>query len=90
MGVEDMTENPTQTEGLEITEVEDGLVVYDPVQRRVHHLNTTAFLVFELSTGQNTLATITDVVQRVFGLDERPDAEVETVVAKMRAERLIR
>ena len=85
-----MTENPTQTEGLEITEVEDGLVVYHPVQRRVHHLNTTAFLVFELSTGQNTLATITDVVQRVFCLDERPDAEVETVVAKMRAERLIR
>ena len=85
-----MTENPVQTEGLEITEVEDGLVVYDPVQRRVHHLNTTAFLVFELSTGENTLATITDVVQRVFGLEERPDAEVAAVVDKMRAERLIR
>lgn len=85
-----MTKNPVQTEGLEITEVEDGLVVYDPVERRVHHLNTTAFLVFELSTGENTLATITDVVQRVFGLEERPDPEVEAVVAKMRSERLIR
>lgn len=85
----DLTERPIQTAGLDVTEVEDGLVVYDPAQRRVHHLNVTAVLVFELATGENTLATMIEVVERVFGLPERPEAEVTAVVAQLKSEGLL-
>ena len=84
-----MNDCPTQLAGLELTEVEDGLVVYDPEQRRVHHLNVTAVLVFELATGDNTVATMIDVVQRVFALADPPHDEVVAAVDQLRRERLI-
>ena len=84
-----MDDKPVQVEGLEITEVEDGLVVYDPVKRRVHHLNATAVLIFELSNGTNSIGDIVEVVQRVFALSAPPRAEVDEAVAQLRSEGLI-
>ena len=43
---------------LEISEAEDGLVVLNVVARRVHHLNSTSSLLFELCTGDNTVESI--------------------------------
>jgi len=75
--------------GLDITEVDDGLVVFEPVSRRVHHLNVTATLVFELCTGTNDAAAIAHVVQAAFGLPEVPSAEVDAVLASLQAESLL-
>jgi len=78
-----------QASGLDITEVEDGLVVFEPTSRRVHHLNVTATLVFELCTGSNDQATIVQLVQTAFGLAEPPVAEVDTLLASFVAELLV-
>jgi len=74
---------------LDITEVDDGLVVFEPVARKVHHLNVTATLVFELCTGENDEATIVDIVKTAFGLQDAPAAEVTQVLASLRTEGLL-
>ena len=75
--------------GLDITEVEDGLVVFVPATRRVHHLNVTATLVFELCTGGNDHAAITEFVRTAFGLDQPPTDEVAVLLASFTAEQLV-
>lgn len=84
-----MSDRPRQHDALDITEVDDGLVVFEPTSRRVHHLNVTATLVFELCTGENTVDEIVGMVQRAFGLGEPPAAEVEHLVESLRGERLL-
>lgn len=84
-----MTLHLTQLSGLDITEVEDGLVVFVPTTRRVHHLNVTATLVFELCTGDNDEAAITEFVRAAFGLDEPPTDEVAALLASFAAELLV-
>ncbi|HAP77784.1 MAG TPA: hypothetical protein DCR14_17100 [Acidimicrobiaceae bacterium] len=84
-----MAAHPAQVPRLDITETDDGLVVFQPETRRVHHLNVTAALIFELCTGANSDEQIVALVQQAFGLDEAPTAEVATVMASLRAEQLI-
>lgn len=84
-----MAANPAQVPGLDITETDDGLVVFQPATRRVHHLNVTAALVFELCTGANTDEQIVSLVQQAFGLPEAPVVEVAGVMASLRAEQLV-
>lgn len=84
-----MATNPTQLTGLDITETDDGLVVFQPDTRRVHHLNVTAALVFELCTGDNTEEQIVALLQQAFALDTAPEAEVASLIASLRAEQLI-
>ena len=84
-----MSDHPRQAEQLDITEVDDGLVVFEPTARRVHHLNVTATLVFELCTGDNSIDEIIGVVQTAFRLDEPPTDEVQTVVESLRKELLL-
>ena len=78
-----------QAPELDVTEVDDGLVVFEPNSRRVHHLNVTATLVFELCTGANDAVAIAKVVQAAFGLPEAPSAEVEGVLASLQAESVL-
>ncbi len=68
----EMTGHPVQRDGLEITEVEDGVVVFDPASRKVHHLNVTALAVFELCTGEIDAASIASIIGRGFGLTSPP------------------
>lgn len=84
-----VTDRPRHAQILDITEVDDGLVVFEPTTRRVHHLNVTATLVFELCNGENDVADITAIVRTAFGLAESPDDEVATLLASLRAEGLI-
>lgn len=84
-----MAPNPTQLTGLDITETDDGLVVFQPVTRRVHHLNVTAALVFELCTGDNSEEQIVGLLQQAFSLDTAPTDEVATVISSLRVEQLI-
>jgi hypothetical protein len=79
-----------QRADLEVNEAADGLVVYDPEQERVHHLNRSASLVFELCTGENDEDTIVELVGRAFGLDEPPATEVRDCLASLAHEGLVR
>lgn len=74
-----MSEGPTQRDDLEVNESADGLIVYDPQRDRVHHLNATASLVFELCTGANADTEVESLVAAAF-----PDADAAAVADEVR------
>jgi hypothetical protein len=80
------TDRPVRAEGLEVNEVADGLVVYQDGPERVHYLNNTAALVFELCTGEHSVEGITDLIRETFGLDALPAAEVSSCIEQLRTQ----
>ncbi len=70
------TSNPIRSEGLEIDEADDGLVIFDPVEDMVHHLNPTAAIIFDLCDGSRDLERIAALLAEVYELNEpaREDA----------------
>jgi hypothetical protein len=80
---------PATAGGLEVSEAIDGLLVYQPVRNRLHRLNTTAAVVFDLCTGERTVAEVVALVQEAFQLDAPPVAEVEQCLAHLRSEGLL-
>lgn len=69
--------------GLEVYEAEDGLVVFNPASDRVHHLNPTAAVVFELCNGSTATSEIPALVAHLFALEAGPDAAVESVLREL-------
>ena len=84
-----MAEHPKRLEGLEITPVEDGFMIYQPEKDRVHYLNHTAVLVLELANGRHTPAEIATLVQQAYSLPAPPKEEVSEILAKMQDEGLM-
>lgn len=83
-------DRPAQADGLEVNEVADGLVVYQAVPERVHYLNNTAAIVFELCDGTRTVDDISVALLGAFGLDRRPVDEVRSCVAELRDQGVVR
>jgi hypothetical protein len=73
---------PTQVEGVELTPVPDGAVIYDSDGDHVHYLNPTAALVFALCDGTIDAAEIARLIQNHFKLDEPPQAEIELLLTQ--------
>ena len=84
-----MSGRPTVVAGLEISLVADGSVVYDPERDRVHYLNQTAAVVFELCSGENEPGDMARVLQLAYGLEEPPEAEVRACLEQLSREGLI-
>lgn len=80
---------PRGLDGLEVNEVDDGLVIYDGARDRVHYLNPTAGVVFALCDGTHGEATLPGLVRQAFGTDEPSDDEIAECLAKLRAEGLV-
>lgn len=76
-------------EGLDVNEVKDGLIVYDPASDRVHYLNSTAAVVFSLCDGTRDGATILEAVGAVFGAGGPSADELMSCIAKLDSEGLI-
>ncbi len=83
------TDRPVRTDGLEINEVADGLVVYQAAPERVHYLNNTAAVVFELCDGARTVPEIADAVGELFSLTRAPTAEVEACLVELAAKGVV-
>jgi hypothetical protein len=66
---------PRQSEPLELNEADDGLVVYDPAQETVHHLNASAALIFDLCDGTRDAETIARLLAEAYSLDAPPRDE---------------
>jgi hypothetical protein len=73
---------PTQVEGVELTPVPDGAVIYESDGDHVHYLNPTAALVFALCDGTIDAAEIARLIQNHFKLDEPPQAEIELLLTQ--------
>jgi hypothetical protein len=84
------TLRPTRSEGLEVSEVADGLVVYQAAPEQVHYLNNTSAVVFELCDGDHSLQEIADTVRDVFSLSEAPIEEVRTCVDDLAGKGVVR
>jgi Coenzyme PQQ synthesis protein D (PqqD) len=85
-----MRDRPKKSDGLEVDEVEDGFVIYQPERDRVHYLNPTANLILELCDGTLTAAQIADLIAQTFELEAPPGKEVDETLAKLAAEGLTR
>lgn len=83
-------ERPRIAQGLELNEVEDGLIVYQESTERVHHLNSTAAIVFQLCDGSRDATEIALDVAELFGLDRPPVGVVESCIARFAQEQLVR
>lgn len=80
---------PKRMEGVEITKVTDGYIVYQPDRDRVHYLNHTAVLVLELSSGTLRAGDIPPLIRQAYDLPEAPTAEVAECLNRFAAEGLI-
>jgi hypothetical protein len=58
--------------GLEVTPAPDGCVVYDAAAEKVHYLNPTAGVVFELCDGAKSARAIGDFLKTAYELDAAP------------------
>jgi len=81
---------PRIADNLEINQVEDGYVIYQADQDRVHYLNKSAVVVLESCTGENTLDEIEQILQEVFDLAEVPRKEVVQCLDSLYKEGLIK
>ena len=78
----DLERRPRKSPDLEISQIVDGYVVYDPTTDRIHYLNHTAAVVLELCDGELPVDRIVDLVKGAWDLPERPVDEVEACVAR--------
>lgn len=85
---DDMTFSPT--EGLEISEVPDGRVIYQAASERVHYFNPTAVVVFELCGLGHSVAEIGAFLKDAYGLAAEPAAEVRQCIEALLKENLLR
>ena len=84
-----MAEFPKQADALNMTTVEDGLVVKDHTWNRVHYLNHTAGFVLMLCDGKKSIRTIASLLRSQFELDESPEKEVEEMIEQFLEEKLV-
>jgi hypothetical protein len=82
-------DHPSPVDGLDVTEVKDGLIVYDPDEDRVHYLNATAAIVFTLCDGTKDSAGIAAFVAKAYGLEQPPLGEVTTCLRQLTDEGLL-
>lgn len=78
-----------QADELEITEVPDGAMIYQKARERVHYLNPTAVIVFELCGMDKTVDEMVAFVADSFGLSTPPVEEVRSCVASLLGEGLL-
>jgi hypothetical protein len=76
--------------GLEITPTPDGCVVYDAAREKVHYLNPTAAVVYELCDGVRSLRAICVFLAQAYGLDQQPVEATRDCLKTLNAEGLVR
>ncbi len=59
-------------EGLEITQAPDGYVIYNAAAEKVHYLNQSAGVVYELCDGTTSALAIGEFLKTAYELDAAP------------------
>lgn len=77
-------------EGLEITDVPDGRVVYQASCQKVHYLNPTAVVVLELISSGKTAGEAATFLKEVYSLTEPPLDATHTCIESLVKEGLLR
>lgn len=82
--------HPEMVERLEMSEADDGMVVYDEAIDRVHHLNTSAAVILQLCDGTRDAREIAEFLAEGYGLDAPPVEQTAATLEKLAREGLIR
>ncbi len=80
---------PERAAGIELREVTDGYVAYDPARDRLHFLNPTAVMLLEVCDGKLSARELPELLAAAYRLPETPTADVERCVGKLLAEGLL-
>ncbi|MBK6805950.1 MAG: PqqD family protein [Betaproteobacteria bacterium] len=80
---------PRRARDLEIREVPEGFVVYDPARDRLHFLNGSATFVLECCDGATRVDELPGMLAAGFRLDADPVAEVDSCLARLLDEGLV-
>jgi hypothetical protein len=80
---------PRRAAGVELSEVTDGFIVYQPGRERVHYLNPTAAMVLTLCDGSLPASHLPAFFAAAFSLPEPPREEVAACLLKLLAEGLL-
>jgi hypothetical protein len=78
-----------RAEGLDVNEVPDGYVIYHVAADRVHYLNKTAAIVFELCDGNRAVDDIIARVGQMFEIEGKADIEIDACVRSLLKEGLV-
>lgn len=84
-----MDQYPKRAGELEVFPADEGYVIYEEENDRIHYLNPVAALIYELCNGENSTESIMEQVQQVFGLMDAPAAEVTKALEQMKDEGLL-
>ena len=84
-----MSTNPKHVDGLDINPADDGYIIYQPDQDRVHYMNATAVLILELCNGTNSEEEIVDLVKQAYGLPDSPSEVVQNALKQLKSEGLL-
>ena len=85
----ELTATFEQTPGSEVSQMPDGVVVYQTARERVHYLNPTASLVYDLCGGTESMGAISAYLQDAFSLSAPPSDEVSQCLIQLLSEGLI-
>lgn len=78
-----------RAEGVELSEVTDGFLVYQPERDRVHYLNPTAALLLAVCDGSLRAEELPPFLAASFSLPEPPRDEVASCLLKLLGEGLL-
>ncbi len=80
---------PRSADGLDVNEVDDGLVIYDGQSDRVHYLNMTAGVVFSLCDGEHSESQVVALTRETFDGEDLSDTDVAACLAQLRTEGIV-
>lgn len=80
---------PERAPDIEIREVTDGFVAYDPARDRLHFLNLTATMLLESCDGNIRARELPELLAAAYQLAEPPIAEVESCLDRLMSEGLL-
>ena len=84
-----LTGNPKHVDRLDISPADDGYIIYQPDQDRVHYLNATAVLILELANGTNSADEIVELVKQAYSLEDSPGQMVHEALKQLKSEGLL-
>jgi hypothetical protein len=85
----DWNMRPERAPDIEIREVTDGFVAYDPARDRLHFLNLTATMLLESCDGNIRARELPELLAAAYQLAEPPIAEVESCLDRLLTEGLL-
>ena len=84
------SDSPLAVDGLDVNQVKDGLIVYDPARDRVHYLNNTAAAIFTLCDGDHDADAIAATVAELFGADAPTRDEIDECLDQLVSEGVLK